>query len=1188
MPAGDGAVTVRRDYRMRPAAATPLLCLGLLLLAPLTTSSDVTAPVSAAGRGGPWINFRDGVPVVVEGTHAAMLSPAAQGRPLGLATGDFDGDGVPDLVSAYGDAGGGMVVVHRGNVDAVYPGSAQARRRKAQGRFTDQPFLTARSFPLPVAPDFVGSGDFDADGHLDVVIARRGGRALFWLPGDGRGGFRRAQRVDLPGAITALATGEINLRDGLTDVVIGIAGAQGAQALVFESPDGAFQGVPEALPLPTAASALAIGPVHGGAFGDLVIAAGRNLIIADGRDRQRDIEDAVPIAAQARLTQRRLARPIAAIALGNFADDGRTQIAVLLRDGAVQVLGRPEGRSMDMSAWPASSDAGQLRGPAAAGTRMIAAKVSSRGGHDLVVADPSSAAIEILSPSTRTGARLGVRGAPVAVLAMQLNADAQSDLVVLAEGQAGTSVVMSVPVNIFTVTHNGDSGMGSLRQAILDANASPGADAINFGTSGPIVPLSPLPRITEAVTIDGTTAFTDGDRVELRGSSAGAEADGLVLGGGGSAVRGLVINRFSGVGIRVASNTNVIDGNLIGTDVLGTSDLGNGQGIRISNVTGNLVGGTTAAARNVISGNKVGVVVAGSVASGNLIQGNYIGTDITGTADVGNATGIRINGARGHTIGGTAAGSRNVISGNSSGVDISGAGATGNLVQGNFVGTDATGSADLGNGIGILIGAPDNRVGGTTVTARNVISANSDGVSIRGAEAKGNLVQGNFVGTDATGSAALGNGSAIAINNAPGNTVGGTRANARNVISGNAIGVDIVAGATGNLVQGNFVGTDATGAADLGNGIGIFISAPDNRVGGTTVTARNVISGNSDGVLISGAEATGNRVQGNFIGLNPAGTAAAGNLRTGVLIDSRASANRIGGTTAGAGNVISGNGRNGVRIADSSTTGNRVEGNRIGTNAAGTAAVANLNSGVRIDTPSNFIGGTAAGAGNQISGNAQHGVIIDGIEATGNRVEGNRIGTNAAGTAALPNTQDGVRISALASQNAIGGEAAAANTIAFNGGIGVTVMDATSLNNTIRRNAIFSNGGLGIDLGVDGVTSNDAGDPDPGPNNLQNFPVVTLARNEATGTRIRGTLNSTASTQFTLDFFASPACDVTTHGQGQRYLRSGAVITNSSGDGTFNVVASPAAAVGEQITATATGPASGTSEFSQCLPVTEP
>jgi VCBS repeat protein len=1116
--------------RMRLARASiALLALALLLLTPLTTSSDVAATVSAAGRGGPWINFRDGVPVVVDGGQADVLGPATQGRPLGLATGDFDGDGMPDLVSTYGAAASGVVVVHRGNVNAVYPRTGEARRPSARVGFIDRPFLTSRSVLVPVSPDFVGAGDFDADGHLDVVIAQRGGRALFWLPGDGRGGFGQAQRVDLPGAITALATGEVNVRDGLTDVVVGIAGDKGPQVLVFESPEGAFQSVPEMLPLPAPATALALGHVQASAFGDLIVGAGRTLIVVDGRDRRLGIDVGDEIIAEPAMTLRRLSATITALALGDFADDQRTSIAVLLGNGSVQVLGRPEGGRAPVAAWPAPAQARGPQGTAAPGTRMVAAKVSSRPGHDLILADPRASRIEILVPGVvAAGATLAVRGAPVAVLAMHLNADAQADLVVLAEGQTAPSVVLSAPVNVFTVTNGNDSGDGSLRQAILDANASPGADLIDFDFVQIITPTSPLPRITETVTIDGTTGSVF-EMVRLTGASAGS-ATGLRLGGGGNLVRGLMITNFTLDAIQLGSGNNVIEGNLIGND--GTSGANNsGSGVRISGVTGNRIGGTTVAARNVISGNSRGVFITGRLTSGNIVLGNYIGTNSAGAAGIGNSHGgVLISNAPTNTIGTAAAGSGNLISGNQQGVFLNGAGATGNLVQGNLVGTDAAGSAAVPNASGIyFFNAPGNTIGGTDVAAGNVVSGNNAGVLAEGANATGNRVQGNRIGLNASGTAALPN---------------------------------------------NF-------------GVVFQMGASSNTVGGAVAGARNIISRNIfAGVYILGSGTTGNLVQGNFIGVTADGTASAGNANAGVRIDAPAFANRIGGTTVAAANVISGNGQVGILIFGPTATGNRVEGNLIGTNAAGTAAVPNLVDGVQIAAPSNIIGGTAAGAGNQISGNAQHGVLIIGSDATGNLVHGNRIGTTAAGTAALPNTQDGVRIDVGASQNAIGAEAAAANTIAFNGGSGVAVVDATSINNTIRRNAIFNNGGLGIDLGGDLVTPNDAGDPDPGPNTLQNFPVVTLARNEATGTRIRGTLNSTASTQFMLDFFASPVCDGT-HGEGQRYLRSGVVTTNASGDGTFNVVASPAVAVGQQITATATGP-SGTSEFTLCRLVTGP
>ena len=256
------------------------------------------------------------------------------------------------------------------------------------------------------------------------------------------------------------------------------------------------------------------------------------------------------------------------------------------------------------------------------------------------------------------------------------------------------------------------------------------------------------------------------------------------------------------------------------------------------------------------------------------MEGNYIGTDATGTADLGNfSNGVFINGAPGNTIGGTASVARNVISGNANGVLIQGSGATANAVEGNYIGTDATGTANLGNLIyGVQInGAPGNTIGGTASGARNVLSGNgSSGVLIENSGATANAVEGNYIGTDATGTADLGNFSyGVFVVNASSNTIGGTASGARNIISGNDLyGVFLGSGATSNAVEGNYIGTDATGTADLGNfRNGVFIeNASSNTIGGTASGARNVISYNdSHGVEIRGAGTTGNTVTGNSI-----------------------------------------------------------------------------------------------------------------------------------------------------------------------------------------------------------------------------------------------------------------------------------------------------------------------------------
>ena len=306
----------------------------------------------------------------------------------------------------------------------------------------------------------------------------------------------------------------------------------------------------------------------------------------------------------------------------------------------------------------------------------------------------------------------------------------------------------------------------------------------------------------------------------------------------------------------------------------------------------------------------------GSGTTGNLVQGNYIGTDTNGSLAIPNAgDGVTVNGAPANTIGGASAGAGNLLSGNSQGgVSLNGAGAANNLVQGNYIGTDASGRLALGNlfsGVTIF-GGNSNLVGGTTSAARNVISANKlSGVYIT-TNSVGNLVQGNFIGVDATGANALGNAvDGISIDSASSNTVGGTTSGARNVISGNtSYGIEIYnAGATGNSIQGNYIGTAVTGQSALANQLcGVHIQSPGNTVGGAVSGAGNLISGNGqDGIFLDGASAANNLVQGNYIGTAASGTTGLGNGGGGVGV-SGAPGNTIGGTVAGAGNLISANG----------------------------------------------------------------------------------------------------------------------------------------------------------------------------------------------------------------------------------------------------------------------------------------
>ncbi|MDQ3814562.1 MAG: hypothetical protein M3347_11500, partial [Armatimonadota bacterium] len=428
------------------------------------------------------------------------------------------------------------------------------------------------------------------------------------------------------------------------------------------------------------------------------------------------------------------------------------------------------------------------------------------------------------------------------------------------------------------------------------------------------------------------------------------------------------------------------------------------------------------------------------------------------------------------------------------------------------------------------------------------------------------------------------------------------------VINNFASGIAIE-GSTANLlaernrIEGCYIGTNAAGsAASIGNETGVRLAgngsttgtgARDNIIGGATAATRNVISGNTSyGVTIEGAASTGNKIQGNFIGLNAAGTGAAANARFGIGVF--APDNVIGGA-AGEGNVISGNPEVGVWIAGTAATRNEVQGNRIGTNAAGTAAIPN-GIGVKISDDSvtpgtgaknNTIGGSFAGNGNVISGNNGNGIYVTDGASRDNQISGNLIGRNAANSGALGNGGHGVFLE-FSGPNIIGGgfDPNNANVIAHNGGDGVAVVfgQAGSIRKGILENSIFANGGLGIDLEDDGVTQNDIGDPDTGANEHQNFPVLT-----ASGATIRGTLNSKPNLQYRIEFFTNDAADPSGFGEGQRFIGAlDDVTTNAQGNATFAFTPATPVPASQFVTATATDPNDNTSEFSRAFIETPP
>ena len=367
----------------------------------------------------------------------------------------------------------------------------------------------------------------------------------------------------------------------------------------------------------------------------------------------------------------------------------------------------------------------------------------------------------------------------------------------------------------------------SLREAIIAANNHPGLDTIEFDIGSglqTIAPMIDLPAITDPVIIDATTqpGYQGTPLIVLTGTltlpsnqvDPGTAFYGLRLLAGGSTIRGLVFNDFyTAIQIAASSDGNTIEGCFIGTDATGTKPTLSGEGIDV-NSSDNQIGGTAAGARNVISSNRFGGIRI-SNGSNNVIQGNLIGTDVTGSRGFGNSTplgggnDITLESGSATLIGGPMPGAGNVIAA-SDGAGISIVFATDTTVQGNLIGTDITGTKPLGDrGFGIEVGDGSVLIGGTQKGDGNLISSNQDtGVFVDGG---GNVtIQGNRIGTDITGTKPLGNGMGVWARSSSGLTIGGTGAGAGNLISGNLESGLVFTGDSGVVIQGNLVGPRVT------------------------------------------------------------------------------------------------------------------------------------------------------------------------------------------------------------------------------------------------------------------------------------------------------------------------------------------------------------------------------------------
>ena len=724
-------------------------------------------------------------------------------------------------------------------------------------------------------------------------------------------------------------------------------------------------------------------------------------------------------------------------------------------------------------------------------------------------------------------------------------------------------------------------GVCTLRAAIQEANALSGADTILFAASvSTVIVQTALPALTDST--GGTTISGGIGYVYILGNLAGSDTNGFTINSNNNKIQGLDIVGFLGNGIVING-----DFNTIGVDGDGINDVAEHNIIRENNLNGILINST--GDNNKIAGNSIGIdrlsaskpnTLNGIQISGSNtlvgVSGNGISDDLeTNRISFNSQDGIYItnnnNSVRGNQI----------TSNSKSGVRVFGSSL-------NKIGTNGDGSADVAEG--------------------NLISGNLEyGVYIY--QTSETIVAGNKIGTDSAGSAAFFNrlsgiyiwDSQASIIGTDGSGVGASSEG--NLISGNTIeGIKIQYGG-GNTIAGNKIGTNLSGTAALKNGGGIYIDRSNFNFIGTNsdgvgdALEGNIISGNHvNGLTITGVGSVDNVVAGNRIGISADGISSLANGKHGVILAPNANNNLVG--TNGDGlfdilerNIISGNTDCGLMIKGNQ---NQIAGNFIGLNEAGTTAIANLNYGLCIvDGQANLIGTNGdsindSGEANVISGNQNGGILIQQItnDTVANNIFGNKIGTTASGSSPLPNIAVGVFLQNV-KDNRIGLPSTPfGNIIAFHLSAGILFTSVQPLTgNQFVGNSMYGNL-LGIDLGGNGVTYNDVGDSDSGPNGLLNFPIIYGAESTGDTISIAVSYNSRASKTYGLDFYWSRTCNITGYGEGQVYLGYSPVTTNASGNvGPLQIGLSTSLNRTGFITATATDSDGATSEFSQCVPL---
>ena len=849
---------------------------------------DVSDPARPTEVGGLAVAGGDAAGVAVAGTIAYVAD-----RNWGLEAVDLSAPVSPVQVGFYGPLGYADGITVAGNYAYVAAGSYGLRildisdpaRPRQVGTYDTQSY--AKSVAVAGNYAYVAANSFGAGEGLHVVDIRNPARPIragFTLEGHGPygsvtlvGGIVYIPNEEgllifdvsnpaTPKMISSLRTLTSNDQNIAVDVAV-----SGNVAYVATEQQGVYL-----VDVSNPSAPAAIGQFQ------WPNAVARGLVISQGK---------AYVADTGALTVLDISNPRAPVWLASYPTSGFAQRLALTGDQVFLANGGAGLSVIDVST-PAS--------PVLAWTYKTAGYVQSVFVRDdlAFVADSSGGLVILGKPGGGAASPAGVDMPHLVVSQAMAPKVAPPPVRAGAAPRPAARSVVAQAASSCIVTSTADSGTGTLRDCLEHASSS---TTITFDTAvfppsrpGTITPLSTLPSLANGyVTIDASNAGVILDGSSTPPSTIGL--GGLDIHSDGNIIMGLQIVHFPGHGITLFGGA----GNLIG----GSRNRGNGP----------------LGEGNLISGNgDHGIAVIGPKATNTTITGNFIGTDITGTAAMGNhGFGIFVCESPNNRIGGSGPEERNIISGNSSyGIEVVGSGSAGNSISGNYIGVDASGTKELsnawsgGSAVGLERGANANLVQGNVIV---IVTTNRQCIVIYDPGSSYNTIVGNLLGTDASGKVALG--SVVGAINVGGgasfNRIGGTTPADRNVIAQGGVGFGIGAG---NLLIGNFIGTDISGSIILAKR-GAFVSMAYgcNRpfVGGTTAGERNVISGMTFGGIQVGPAADYAFIGGNYIGTDASGQVALGNGGTGGILISQGAHNIVQGNliahhSPGAGVTVSG------------------------------------------------------------------------------------------------------------------------------------------------------------------------------------------------------------------------------------------------------------------------------------------